>query len=64
VESEVQEAAKVPRSELDTAFDVCGGGGRMVVSFVQTTPWGYDVWVGSRVSSALLSPAMVVSKDW
>jgi hypothetical protein len=41
MESEVQEAAKVPRSELDSAFDECRGRRWMVVQSMSTTPWGY-----------------------
>lgn len=41
MEPKVQEAKKVPRSELDSAFDVSRDRGWMVVQSMSTTPWGY-----------------------
>lgn len=44
MESEVQEAPQVPRSELDAAFNVSRAWGGMVVQGVPTAPWGYELW--------------------
>jgi hypothetical protein len=67
MESEVQEAAKVPRSELDTAFDVSRSGRWMVVQSVPTAPRGYELWAphGARVRNEWggLQVAMELSKD-
>jgi hypothetical protein len=44
MEPEVQKAPAIPRSELDTAFDVSRRRGWMVVQSVPTAPWGYELF--------------------
>lgn len=64
MESEVQEASQVPRSELDSAFDVSRAGGWMVVQSMPTTPWGYELhYLGREADrrSKWLPTTMVVS---
>jgi hypothetical protein len=51
MESEVQEAAKVPRSELDSAFDVCRDRGWMVVPRMSPEAWGYVLYPPDGTSS-------------
>jgi hypothetical protein len=43
MEPTLQKAQEVPRSELDTAFDVSRSRGWMVVQGMPTTPWGYEL---------------------
>jgi hypothetical protein len=57
MESEVQEATKVPRSELDTAFDQFSSGRWMVVQGMSTTPWGYVLF---HVDRQDLDPVEVI----
>lgn len=64
MEPEVQEAPEVPRSELDTAFDVSRRRGWMVVPVVSSTPWGYVMWIDTRTDSGLVAAALVMSEDW
>lgn len=44
MESQVQEEKKVPRSELDAAFDGSRTWGGMVVQVPSSSPWGYVMW--------------------
>lgn len=66
MESQVPKAQKVPRSELDAAFDECGGGRWMVVQSMPTTPWGYELWPLFRTSErgSGISIDMGLPEDW
>lgn len=66
MESEVQKAPQVSRSELDAAFDVCRGRRWMVVQGMSATPWGYVVFTpgGTQYDYfASLDIALELSED-
>jgi hypothetical protein len=64
MESEVQEATSVPRSELDAAFSLSRCSGWMVVQSMSAETWGYELYPVSGARLFGVQPVMVLPEDW
>lgn len=66
MESKVPKAKEVPRSELDTAFDVSRAWRGMVVPSMSSEAWGYVVRLDNRegIRQDRFQATLVVPSYW